>query len=586
MCDPKILIRRLVDWLTLERTAMRSNEAQIWNDHRIRQTLDDLATSHAIERLWTRDHSLWKPNPTEIENRLGWLTVLDHMQDGLADLHSFSQASREAATTDVVLLGMGGSSLGPEVLRCTFGSAKGSPRLWVLDSTVPGWVRQVTEAIHPARTLFLVASKSGGTIEVMSLFAHFWELVQRTKGNRGGAQFVGITDPGTGLEQLARERDFWRTFSNPSDIGGRYSVLSYFGLVPAALLGLDVGKLLARATSMREACRTSSPVKQNPGAALGAMMGAMVQRGRDKLTLLTSPTLNSFGLWVEQLLAESTGKEGTGIIPIAGEPLTPPKYYGTDRAFVYLRLKGDRNSALDRTVIALQGAGHPVLRLDVRDRYDLGGEFFRWEFATAVAGHLLGIHPFDQPNVQESKDNTARVLKEVDAKGTLPPLPASTPKQALTQLLEQTAPHRYLSILAYTTPSPQMDAVLRRLRKAIMTRHHVATTAGYGPRYLHSTGQLHKGGPNSGLFLEFVDTMKPDLPVPGKSYTFGTLAKAQAIGDLQSLQTHQRPAAHISLWRDPVSTIRSLIALLTPTKTSRRKSAVKKRRALKHRAHR
>ena len=559
---------------------------QIWDNDRIRHTLDDVANSHAVERLWARDHALWKPDPTEIENRLGWLTVLDQMQDGLADLRSFAQATREASTTDVVLLGMGGSSLGPEVLRCTFGSAKGSPRLWVLDSTVPGWVRQVTEAIQPARTLFLVASKSGGTIEVMSLFAHFWELVARSKGNRGGAQFVAITDPATGLEQLARERSFWRTFTNPPDIGGRYSVLSYFGLVPAALLGLDVGKLLTRALAMREACRNPSPAQHNPGSALGAMMGTMVRAGRDKLTLITSPAINSFGLWVEQLLAESTGKEGTGIIPVAGEPLTLPKYYGTDRAFVYLRLKGDRNHALDRTVTVLQRAGHPVLRLDLTDRYDLGGEFFRWEFATAIAGHILGIHPFDQPNVQESKDNTARVLKEVDTQGKLPPLPACTPKQALTQLLEQASPSRYVSILAYTTPSPQMEAAMRALRKSIMARHHLATTAGYGPRYLHSTGQLHKGGPNSGLFLELVDAMKPDLPVPGKFYTFGTLAQAQAIGDLQSLQTHQRPAAHIALGRNPVSTVRSLVALLTPTKTGSRKPIAKKRPALKHRAHR
>ncbi len=562
------------------------NASQILDNDGIRRTLDDLANSHAIERIWTKDHTLWKPDPTEIENRLGWLTVLDQMHDGLADLRSFAQASRKASTTDVVLLGMGGSSLGPEVLRCTFGSSKGSPRLWVLDSTVPGWVRHVTTAIQPDRTLFLVASKSGGTIEVMSLFAHFWELVQRAKGNRGGAQFIAITDPGTGLEQLAREREFSRTFTNPSDIGGRYSVLSYFGLVPAALIGLDVDKLLARALAMREACRKPSPVKQNPGAALGAMMGAMVRAGRDKLTLIASPAINSFGLWVEQLLAESTGKEGTGLIPIAGEPLATPKVYGADRVFVYLRLKGDRNTSLDRSATALQRAGHPVLRLDLADPYDLGGEFFRWEFATAVAGHTLGIHPFDQPNVQESKDNTGRVLKEVQTHGTVPPVETFTPKQALTQLLEQAAPNRYLSILAYTTPSPQFEAALRALRKAVMLRHRLATTAGYGPRYLHSTGQLHKGGPKSGLFLELVDAMKPDLPIPGKLYSFGTLAQAQAIGDLQSLTTHQRPVCQIPLGRDPVSTIQSLVALLTPPKAGSRKPAPKKRPALKHRAHR
>ncbi len=556
---------------------IRPNVSSLLDSPAITRTLEDLANSHAIERIWTRDHTLWKSNPTEIDNRLGWLTVLDHMQDGLADLRTFAQAAREAHTTDVVLLGMGGSSLGPEVLRCTFGASKGAPRLWVLDSTVPGWVRQVTKAIQPARTLFLVASKSGGTIEVMSLFAHFWELVHHTKGNRGGAQFVAITDPGTGLEQLARDRGFWRTFTNKPDIGGRYSVLSYFGLVPAALLGLDVGKLLTRALAMREACRHTTSPKNNPGAALGGMMAAMARAGRDKVTLLTSPALASFGLWVEQLLAESTGKEGTGLVPVAGEPLAPPTAYGTDRVFVSLRLRGDRNASLDRTVSALQRAGHPVFSLNLKDRYDLGGEFFRWEFATAIAGHALGIHPFDQPNVQESKDNTGRVLKEVETQGRFPSLPSLTAKQAVTQLLEQTAPNRYLAILAYTTPTAQIEVALRALRKAIMVRHRIATTAGYGPRYLHSTGQLHKGGPNSGLFLELVDTMKPDVPVPEKFYTFGTLAQAQAIGDLQSLQTHQRPAVRIALGPNPVRTIRSLVTLLTPTKTTRRKPAAKKR---------
>ncbi len=552
----------------------------------INRTLEELENSHAIERIWTRDHTLWKSSPTEIENRLGWLTVLDQMQDGLSDLRTFAQAAREARTTDVVLLGMGGSSLGPEVLRCTFGSSKDAPRLWVLDSTVPGWVRQVTNAIQPTRTLFLVASKSGGTIEVMSLFAHFWALIHGTKGNRGGAQFVAITDPGTGLEQLARERGFWRTFTNQPDIGGRYSVLSYFGLVPAALLGLDVGKLLTRALAMRESCRHTSSPKDNPGAALGGTMAALARDGRDKVTLLTSPALNSFGLWVEQLLAESTGKEGTGLVPVAGEPLASAAAYGADRAFVALRLKGDRNAALDRSVTALQRAGHPVFHLTLTDRYDVGGEFFRWEFATAIAGHVLGIHPFDQPNVQESKDNTSRVLKEVETQGRLPSLPELTPKQALTQLLEQAAPNRYLAILAYTTPTPQVEAALRALRKAVMLRHHMATTAGYGPRYLHSTGQLHKGGPNTGLFLELVDSMKPDVPVPDKFYTFGTLAQAQAIGDLQSLHTHQRPAVRIALGPTPVRTIRSLVTLLTPTKATRRKSAAKKRITPTHRTRR
>ncbi|MCE7964644.1 glucose-6-phosphate isomerase [Nitrospirales bacterium NOB] len=542
---------------------IRRSPASILTHENVSRTLNELATAHTIERIWTRDHTLWHPDPTEIDNRLGWLTVLDQMRDGLTELRAFAQAAREAHTSDVVLLGMGGSSLGPEVLRCTFGSARGYPRLWVLDSTVPGWVRAVTSTIQPARTLFLVASKSGGTVEVMSLFAHFWELVQRTKGNRGGAQFVAITDPGTGLEALAQHKGFWRTFTNPPDIGGRYSVLSYFGLVPAALLGMDVGKLLARADAMREACRRTAPAQDNPGAALGAVMGAMAKAGRDKVTLLTSPALTSFGLWVEQLLAESTGKQGTGLIPVAGEPIAPHGAYGHDRLFLYVRLKGDRNGSLDQATARLQAAGHPVLRLDMSDRYDLGGEFFRWEFATAVAGHILGIQPFDQPNVQESKNNTAQVLQQAENNGALPSIPASPPKAALAQLLQQAGGNRYLALLAYTTPSAQVEAALRALRKVLVTRYRIATTAGYGPRYLHSTGQLHKGGPNSGLFLELVDRMKPDLPVPGQPFTFGTLAQAQAIGDLQSLHAHQRSALRVALGPKPADTIRALSASLT-----------------------
>ncbi len=556
----------------------RSQARSLLDNESVRSTLDRLAAGQVIDRIWSKDHTLWKPQPTEIENRLGWLTVLDQMQESLGELRTFAHTAREAKISDVVLLGMGGSSLGPEVLRCTFGTAKGFPRLWVLDSTVPGWVRHVTNTIKPATTLFIVASKSGGTIEVMSLFAHFWELVHQTKGNRGGAQFLAITDPGTGLEQLARDRQFWRTFTNPPDIGGRYSVLSYFGLVPATLTGVDVGKLLARAQGMRDACRHTAPVRENPGAALGAVMGTMAETGRNKVTLVTSPALASFGLWVEQLLAESTGKEGTGLIPVAGEPLASPDAYGTDRLFVALRLKGDRNGAVDRAVTRLEQAGHPVFRLDLTDRYDLGAEFFRWEFATAVAGHLLGIHPFDQPNVQESKDNTGRVLKEVEAHGSLPPAPARAPKQAVSHLLAQAAPARYLSILAYTTPSAQIEAALRMLRLAVMQRHKLATTAGYGPRYLHSTGQLHKGGPNTGLFLELVDAMTPDLPVPGKVYSFGTLAQAQALGDLQSLEAHHRPAVRVPLGSNAATTIRSLAALIKPIRRpAARKSSPKKR---------
>jgi glucose-6-phosphate isomerase/transaldolase/glucose-6-phosphate isomerase len=451
---------------------------------------------------------------------------------------------------------MGGSSLGPEVLRCSFGSSRGFPRLWVLDSTVPGFVRQVTKAINPAKTLFILASKSGGTIEVMSLYAHFSALVAKAKKNTGGAQFIAITDPGTSLGALAHEKGFRTTFTNPPDIGGRYSILSYFGLVPAALIGIDVQMLLDRGIEMAQACRSGIPPDQNPGAYLGAVMGILGRSGRDKVTIVASPKISSFGLWAEQLLAESTGKEGKGLIPIAQEPLAPPDAYGNDRMFVYLRLEGDANAECDKHVKALEKAGQPVVRRALRDAYDLAAEFFCWEFATAIAGHYLGIHPFDQPNVQESKENTSRVLEHVKTHGQLPKQDA--PDGGLPALLTQAGPGRYLAILAYLTPSAQADAAIKALRKTLLTRHHLTTTAGYGPRYLHSTGQLHKGGPNSGLFLQLIEDMKPDVPIPGQPYTFGTLAQAQAVGDYQSLQARHRAVIRARLSRRVTPAIKNL----------------------------
>ncbi|OQW36760.1 MAG: glucose-6-phosphate isomerase [Nitrospira sp. SG-bin1] len=543
----------------------------------VNPALDALNQARVVDRLWAKDHRLWKPDPKEIADRLGWLTVQDQMREQLGRLQRCVAAAKELKVKDVVLLGMGGSSLGPEVFRTLFGSQKGFPRLWVLDSTIPGWVRQVTKAISPSRTLFLVASKSGGTIEVMSLFAHFWKLVTKAKGNYGGKQFVAITDPGTGLEKMARDHGFNEIFTNPVDIGGRYSVLSLFGLVPAAFLGLDIAKLLDRASDMAAQCRHNN-IEANPGAYLGAAMGSLAQTGRDKVTVIASPSLSTFGLWVEQLLAESTGKEGTGLIPIAQEPVLKPGAYGTDRFFVYLKLKGDKNQKLDEAVHALIKAKQPVLRFDLRDRYDVGAEFFRWEFATAIAGHLLGIHPFDQPNVQESKDNTNRVLETFQSTGRLPEQSSSQPQDAARNLSGLLQPGTYVSILGYTTPSRPLEAAVGRLRRALMSKHRVATTFGYGPRYLHSTGQLHKGGPNTGVFLELVDRMAPDLPIPGKPFSFGTLAKAQATGDIESLGAHHRPAVRVELGRDPAARVNAITAALTGTRSFRRRTVSKKRR--------
>ncbi|TAJ07617.1 MAG: glucose-6-phosphate isomerase [Nitrospirae bacterium] len=537
------------------------------------KALEDMASAHVIPRLWAKDHRLWKDDPREISNRLGWLTVIEEMKTQVPRLSGFAREIHAEGVTDVVLLGMGGSSLGPEVLRCTFGSARGFPRLYVLDSTVPGLVRQVTQAIRPAKTLFILASKSGGTIEVMSLYAHFRSLVAKTKGNRGGAQFIAVTDPGTGLAQLAQTEQFRTTFINPPDIGGRYSVLSLFGLVPAALIGLDLTTLLGRGEDMATACGMTVAPPFNPGAMLGAVMGTLGRSGRDKVTLIASPKIKSFGLWAEQLLAESTGKEGKGLIPIAEEPLASPAAYGHDRLFVYLRLNGDANTLTDRHVRALERAGQPVVRLTLRDRYDLAAEFFRWEFATAVAGRLLGIHPFDQPNVQESKENTSRILDEVKLRGSLPDVPAGA---TVTDLLAKAAPGKYLAILAYLRFSSKADQAIKALRKTLLVRHHLATTAGYGPRYLHSTGQLHKGGPNAGLFLQLVESMVPDVPVPEKPYTFGTLAQAQAIGDFQSLQAHQRPVVQVALGKQGLATIGSLLRKPGSRKPARTKRTAKK----------
>jgi glucose-6-phosphate isomerase/transaldolase/glucose-6-phosphate isomerase len=529
-----------------------------------------LDASHAVERLWALDHRLWKQDPTDIANRLGWLTIIEYMKGRAEDLRTFATSAQKRGIRDVVLLGMGGSSLGPEVFRATFGPSRGFPRLWVLDSTVPGWVQQVTQAIDPARSLFILASKSGGTIEVMSLFAHFWERVHQTPGHEGGAQFLAITDPGTGLEKLAAEHQFWRIFTNPPDIGGRYSVLSYFGLVPAALLGIDVAQLLSRATAMAQACRVQPPLGENPGAELGATMASLAQAGRNKITLVASPQISTFGLWAEQLLAESTGKEGTGLIPVANEPIVSPAAYGMDRLFVYLRLKGDQNRQLDRQIAGLARKGHPILTLALQDRYDLAGEFFRWEVATAIAGHLLGIHPFNQPNVQESKDNTARVLESVRSTGRLPKQTTATAAQAAARLKRQCRPGAYVAILAYTTPSSKMELAIRSLRRALVSHHHVTTTAGYGPRYLHSTGQLHKGGPKSGIFLQLIDPMTPDLRIPGKPFTFRTLAQAQAAGDIQALQAHEQQAIVLPLGKNPIATIRMLTKLLASRVPARR----------------
>jgi transaldolase / glucose-6-phosphate isomerase len=477
-------------------------------------------------RVWARDESLWGgPGVAEIGNRLGWLTISEKMLEHAGDLHEFAESARADGLEHAVLLGMGGSSLGPEVIRRSFGDVPDGMHLHVLDSTDPGAVLATERAVELDKTLFIVSSKSGGTIETLSHMRYFYE---RTGGN--GSQFCAVTDPGSPLVELARERGFRHVFENDPDIGGRYSVLSYFGLVPAVCAGVNIEALLHRAQVAEQNCAQFDSPQSNSGLWLGCVMGELALHGRDKLTYVVSEPISSFGLWVEQLIAESTGKEGRGILPVADEPLGDPDAYGDDRAFAYLRNEDEPDAELDAAIEALGAAGHPTTtgRI-IGGASDLGRIFFFAEFAVAVAGWTLGINPFDQPNVQEAKDNTARILKEG--------LPDEQPG-SLEDLLAKASPPKYIAILGYVTPSEEYDAAAADLRVALRDRTKCATTFGYGPRYLHSTGQYHKGGPANGLFIQLYQPPGEDVEIPEAGYSFGHLKNAQALGDMQTLRAH------------------------------------------------
>ncbi|MBO0683929.1 MAG: bifunctional transaldolase/phosoglucose isomerase [Candidatus Dormibacteraeota bacterium] len=510
-------------------------------------TVKGLQAAAAPKRVWSKDASFW-PGATEDPARwLGWLNVPEKM---LEQADRLSERAQEARVySDVVVLGMGGSSLCPDVFRTIFEPVSGRPRLHVLDTTDPATIQDIRSLIDVGRTLFLVSSKSGGTTETMSHLAYFWEQVTATDIKKREEHFAAITDLGTSLEELAAARDFRWIFLNPSDIGGRYSALSYFGLVPGALMGVDVRELLERAQEMASACEASVPVEKNPGFWLGAAIGGLAARGRNKLTLVMSPAVATFGYWLEQLLAESTGKEGRGIVPVEGEPVGPPEAYGSDRLFVYTRMADDPENP---AMTALEKAGQPVITLTLRDKLDLGGEMLRWELATAVAGALLGIDPFNQPNVQESKDNTKRVLAEFESGGRLPEIeavPAAEAGPQLARLLGQAREGGYLASMAYTARTEASEAALARIRTRVRKATRLATTAGYGPRFLHSTGQLHKGGPPTGLFLQIVQDDEHDLPIPGQPYSFSVLKQAQALGDHQSLASRGYPVLRVTLGR-------------------------------------
>ena len=490
----------------------------------VEMRLSNFAETDTNHRIWSYDHTLWADDPTEIADRLGWLALPESMSDQVADLQRLAHEVSASGYELVVLLGMGGSSLAPEVIHATLGGDSSSPGLATLDTTDPASIRAVEEKTSLDRMLFIAASKSGTTVETLSQLAYFWDKIP------DGSHFVVITDPGTPLEKVGRERGFRRVFLNQPDIGGRYSALSHFGLVPAALIGADVELLLGRAHEMQQACHPCVAAAENPGAWLGAVIGEAALAGRDKLTLFVPDELYALGAWVEQLIAESTGKRGRGILPVEGEPLGDPDVYGDDRLFVSI---GDRDGLDD-----LEAAGHPVVRLPYVDKYQIGAEFFRWEYATAVAGHVLGIHPFDQPNVQEAKDATNRILAGATFDESTGPVAG---------LLDGVDQGDYIAMLAYVPRNPENTAVLQAARMRLRDRHRVATTVGFGPRFLHSTGQLHKGGPGTGVFIQIVGDDPSDISIPGQEYTFGQLKHAQALGDLESLRAHERRVARATM---------------------------------------
>ncbi len=549
----------------------------------VKQTIKELASHHTNVRIWEHDGGLWKDHPqvvSKIKNRLGWLDVPQTID--IDRLIALEHAPIDA--DHVVLLGMGGSSLAPEVMFRTFGAAQGRPTLLMLDSTDPANIKRVEDAIDLDRTIFIVSSKSGGTIETWSFYKYFYE---KTGGK--GDRFIAITDAGSKLEAEAKEKGFRDLFLNPDDIGGRYSALSYFGLVPAALIGVDIKRLWENAQRMMAACGTNITATDHPGMWLGAIMGTLAADAHDKVTIHTSPSITSFGSWVEQLIAESTGKEGKGLVPVVGATIGKPHDYSTDRLFVYLRVEGDNNEESDAGMTALQQAGQPFVTLKLDDIYAIGGEFFRWEFATAVVGKILDINPFDEPNVTESKNNTNRLLDYYKENGQLPetkPLLVTehaalyadgkmeqmlydlctqhqyehnTLSGLIAAQLNATQAGDYFALLAYLPMTDEVAAKLQEIQRRLRHVTRRAVTLGYGPRFLHSTGQLHKGGPNNGVFFQLTHESRLDLPIPEAPYTFGVLETAQAAGDLEALQGKNRRALRLHLDGDLIAGLQKLL---------------------------
>ena len=556
----------------------------------VKKSLEKLEKEQIVQRIWKNDHTVWKPEPTEITNRLGWLHSPEMMTPIIQDIEGFVEEVRSAKFTHALLLGMGGSSLAPEVFRKIFGVKIGYMDLAVLDSTIPGAVLSYAKTLNPKKTLFIASTKSGGTVETLSFLKYFYNLTLKKVGKgQVGNHFIAITDPGSGLETLAKKLNFRKIFLNDPNIGGRYSVLSYFGLVPAGLIGVDLNKLLDHAQIMagdNGGCNQREN-RENTAAILGTVMAELARIGRDKLTFIISPEFEPFGHWVEQLIAESTGKEGVGILPIVGEQLLSPQDYSDDRLFVYLKLNSD--TTYDSQVKSIKDSGHPVIEINLQDKYDLGGEFFRWEFATAVASYFFKINPFDQPNVEAAKVKARKMMAAYQQQGKLPePEPtfetdgiksfadekANDLKEAMTNFLNKANPGQngkdrsYVAIQAFIRPTSETDNALQELRTIIQKKYRMATTVGYGPRFLHSTGQLHKGDAGNGLFIQITAENAEDAPIPDKageessSMSFGVLALAQALGDRQALLDAKRKVIRFHLNSDVASKIKKLIGVI------------------------
>ena len=557
--------------------------------NKVENAISNLESEFTNSRLWNKDGSLWKdhgPTIEKIVNRLGWLDVLETID--VERLQNLQDSVRSSEFKHVVLLGMGGSSLAPEVLFDTFGQQDGFPKLIVLDSTDPARIVEVENAVNLEQTLFIVASKSGGTVETISFYKYFY-----AKTGGAGDQFIAITDPGSQLEQIAKDKNFRDTFLNPADIGGRYSALSYFGMVPAALIGIDLQKLWANAETMIEANSETIPSSYHPSLLLGAIIGALGKEGRDKVSIYTTESLTSFGNWAEQLLAESLGKEGKGSLPVVGATIGHPHDYVTDRLFIYLRVDNDSDiEAQDEAFTALREAGHPCVTIRIEDKFGIAGEFFRWEYATSIAGAMQEVNPFDEPNVTEAKDATKALLKIYREQGSLPskePVMAGeglelyadeTTLEPIQELCKQhgydkddivqviaaqmagTHAGDYFAFLIYITPNGEEKRFFSNIQRRLRHVTKRAVTIGYGPRYLHSTGQYHKGGGNNGVFWQLTGDDAPDLDIPDTDYSFGTLFKAQAAGDLQALHNHNRRAIRLHLTDDHTIGLQKLLSAI------------------------